>query len=131
VKREGNKPAQELINQVFEVSDRKWRGIGEIQQSGLRLEPEFSAFDAERHFKLEEITAEESPECISGIILQGLKKPNQCPAFAIRCTPQTPLGATMVSSEGLVLPTFATIVSALRIPRYLRQANRHEENYPR
>jgi hydrogenase expression/formation protein HypD len=100
VKREGNTTAQGLINQVFELSDRKWRGIGEIPQSGLRLRTEFKAFDAEIHFQLEEVRAEESPECISGIILQGLKKPNQCPAFAVKCTPQTPLGATMVSSEG-------------------------------
>ncbi|MFQ5419714.1 MAG: hydrogenase formation protein HypD [Anaerolineae bacterium] len=97
---EGNKPAQQVINQVLEVCDRKWRGIGEIPQSGWRLRPEFDAFNAEKKFDVAGIAPEESPLCIAGLILQGLKKPHQCPAFANQCTPENPLGATMVSAEG-------------------------------
>jgi hydrogenase expression/formation protein HypD len=100
VRGDGNPHARQLIDEVFEVTDRKWRGIGTIAASGYRLRPEYAAFDAERRFALESVTAEESPECISGLILQGLKKPPECPAFGTRCTPETPLGATMVSSEG-------------------------------
>jgi hydrogenase expression/formation protein HypD len=85
---------------VFEVCDRKWRGIGSIPQSGLRLRPVFACHDAERVFGLEDITAAEPPECISAQVLQGLKRPTDCPAFAERCTPQKPLGAPMVSAEG-------------------------------
>ncbi|MBN2114658.1 MAG: hydrogenase formation protein HypD [Acidimicrobiia bacterium] len=97
---EGNTRAQALIQQVFEVGDRKWRGIGEIPMSGLSLREEFAAFDAERRFQVEAITAEESAECIAGDILRGLKKPHECPAFGTRCTPDRPLGAPMVSAEG-------------------------------
>jgi hydrogenase expression/formation protein HypD len=97
---EGNRPAQAVINQVFTVCDRKWRGIGEIPQSGWCLRPELSEFDAEKRFAVSGIQTRESPLCIAGQILQGLKKPDQCPAFGTLCTPQTPLGATMVSSEG-------------------------------
>lgn len=97
---EGNKPAQAVINQVFEPCDRKWRGIGLIPQSGWCLRPEFAEFNAERRFQVEDIQPEESPICISGLILQGLKKPDECPAFGRECTPERPLGATMVSSEG-------------------------------
>jgi hydrogenase expression/formation protein HypD len=97
---EGNRPAQAVINQVFTVCDRKWRGIGEIPNSGWRLRPEFNEFDAEGRFAVSSIDTHESPLCIAGQILQGLKKPDQCPAFGNMCTPQTPLGATMVSSEG-------------------------------
>jgi hydrogenase expression/formation protein HypD len=97
---EGNRPAQDLINRVFESCDRKWRGVGMIPGSGWRLREEFAGFDAERRFDVEAITAEESPLCIAGEILQGLKKPVDCSAFAAQCTPETPLGATMVSSEG-------------------------------
>jgi hydrogenase expression/formation protein HypD len=97
---EGNRPAQKVINQVFMSCDRKWRGIGLIPQSGWCLRPEFAAYDAERRFQLEQINPEESPDCIAGSILQGLKKPFECPAFGSPCTPQNPLGATMVSSEG-------------------------------
>jgi hydrogenase expression/formation protein HypD len=97
---EGNRAARDLMEQVYEVCDRKWRGIGEIPQSGLRLREEFAAYDAERVFRLEEFSAEESPECLSAEVLQGLKKPPDCPAFARSCTPETPLGAPMVSSEG-------------------------------
>ena len=97
---EGNKPAQALIERVFETCDRKWRGIGMIPESGWRLRPEFAAFDAEGRFDVVDIQAEESPLCIAGLILQGLKKPHDCEAFGGQCTPEKPLGATMVSSEG-------------------------------
>jgi hydrogenase expression/formation protein HypD len=100
VRREGNKDARRLVSDVFEVVPRKWRGIGEIRHSGLGLHAEYAAFDAERRFGLTSYTAEESAECISGVVLQGKLKPHQCPAFGTRCTPEHPLGATMVSSEG-------------------------------
>jgi hydrogenase expression/formation protein HypD len=96
----GNIPAQELINQVYTVINRKWRGIGEIPLSGLGLAKEFIQFDAEQHYAVDKIDTKESEKCISGIILQGLKKPYECPAFDKECTPAHPLGATMVSSEG-------------------------------
>ena len=100
VRREGNPPARQLIDDVFEVCDRKWRGIGMIPDSGYRLRPDYRDFDAERRFAVEGIQVAESKVCISGLILQGLKKPHDCPAFGKTCTPQTPLGATMVSAEG-------------------------------
>ena len=100
VRREGNQPAQELIKKVFQVVPRKWRGLGEIPQSGLGLRPEYAAFAAERRFGLTEHRVDEPAECIAGLILQGLKKPQECPAFGTRCTPEHPFGATMVSSEG-------------------------------
>jgi hydrogenase expression/formation protein HypD len=100
VRRDGNEPAQDLVRQVFRVVHRKWRGIGEIPESGLALRPEFAAHDAELKFGLQETSVEESSECLSGLVLQGRKKPDQCPAFGTRCTPEHPLGATMVSSEG-------------------------------
>ena len=100
VNREGNQPAQELLGKVFEPCDRAWRGIGELPGSGLGLRREFEAFDAEKRFSVELVSAEESPECIAGEILQGLKKPHECEAFGVRCTPEHPLGAPMVSSEG-------------------------------
>jgi hydrogenase expression/formation protein HypD len=96
----GNRPAQEAVARVFEVCDQKWRGIGPIARSGLRLRPEFGAFDAERIFDIGELHAEEPPECISALVLQGLRKPTDCSAFGTRCTPEKPLGAPMVSSEG-------------------------------
>lgn len=96
----GNQPAQAIIAQVFMECDRKWRGIGIIPLSGWCLRPEFSDFDAESRFPVGHISPRESPACIAGQILQGLKKPLECPAFATTCTPQNPLGATMVSSEG-------------------------------
>ena len=89
-----------MVQNIFEVVSRKWRGVGPIAQSGLRLKEEFRAFDAEIKFAVEDLKAEESAECVSGLILQGVKKPHECPAFASRCTPEHPLGATMVSSEG-------------------------------
>jgi hydrogenase expression/formation protein HypD len=97
---EGNLQAQKVIRDVFEVCDRKWRGIGTIPMSGWRLKSELAAYDAELKFDVKGIEAEESPECIAGLVLQGLKKPGDCPAFASTCTPEHPLGATMVSSEG-------------------------------
>ncbi len=100
VRREGNTKAQDLIREVFHVVPRKWRGIGEIPRSGLGLRDEYIEFDAERRFGIAGETVEESSECISGLILQGIKKPYDCPAFGTRCTPDRPLGATMVSSEG-------------------------------
>jgi hydrogenase expression/formation protein HypD len=100
VTQEGNRPAQAMIGQVFEECDRKWRGIGEIPQSGWRLRREFDEFNAEKRFDVETMHADESPLCIAGLVLQGLKKPNECPAFGVQCTSETPLGATMVSSEG-------------------------------
>jgi hydrogenase expression/formation protein HypD len=97
---EGNKPAQDLINKVFVECDRKWRGIGMIPLSGWRLADEFSGFDAEKRFDVGNINTKESPLCISGLVLQGRKKPHDCPAFGKECSPEHPLGATMVSSEG-------------------------------
>lgn len=97
---EGNRAAQAVIERVFQPVDRKWRGIGVIPQSGWGLRPEFAEFDAELRFEVGEIQTQESPLCIAGQILQGLKKPPQCPAYAKQCTPQTPLGAPMVSAEG-------------------------------
>ena len=100
VRYEGNLPAQRIMESVFEVCDRKWRGIGMIPQSGFRLRPEFAAHDAERVFGVAEMTAEEPTECISAEVLQGLKRPTDCRAFAARCRPENPLGAPMVSAEG-------------------------------
>jgi hydrogenase expression/formation protein HypD len=100
VRREGNQVAQRLIREVFRVIPRKWRGVGEIPCSGFALTERYADFDAERRFGVADYTAEESGECISGLILQGVKKPHECPAFGRRCTPEHPLGATMVSSEG-------------------------------
>jgi hydrogenase expression/formation protein HypD len=97
---EGNQPAQKMIESVFREVDRKWRGIGTIPLSGWDLRPEFDEFNAENRFEVGSITAEESPLCIAGQILQGMKKPHDCSAFGIQCTPEKPLGATMVSSEG-------------------------------
>jgi hydrogenase expression/formation protein HypD len=96
----GNLPAQRLVELVFEVTDRKWRGVGMIPQSGLRLREEFAAYDAERRFALVEMAAEEPAECISAEVLQGLKRPSDCPAFGRLCSPGNPLGAPMVSAEG-------------------------------
>jgi hydrogenase expression/formation protein HypD len=100
VTRQGNPAAQATIRRVFQACDRKWRGIGMISLSGLELRPEFQAFDAEKRFDIGQIQTQESPLCIAGQILQGLKKPSQCTAFGTLCTPQKPLGAPMVSSEG-------------------------------
>jgi hydrogenase expression/formation protein HypD len=100
VRQEGNPQSRRLIDDVFDVCDRKWRGVGLIPKSGYKLRYEYRDFDAERRFDVDAIETHESPLCISGQILKGLKKPHDCPAFGKECTPQTPLGATMVSSEG-------------------------------
>lgn len=98
--REGNVPARKLVEKVFEIADRKWRGIGSIPKSGYKLRWEFRDFDAEKIFDVKEIDTKEPEACISGQILRGIKKPHDCAAFGTVCTPQRPLGATMVSAEG-------------------------------
>jgi hydrogenase expression/formation protein HypD len=100
VQREGNKAALGIVRQVFEVCDRKWRGIGSIPMSGYKLRDEFREHDAERIFEVRQIDTQEPAICISGEILKGVKKPHDCPAFGKTCTPEHPLGATMVSAEG-------------------------------
>jgi hydrogenase expression/formation protein HypD len=100
VRPEGNPGARALVESVFEVCDRKWRGVGLIPKSGLRLSPDYRAFDAERRFDVALVRTEESPLCKSGQVLRGLLRPTDCPAFGRECTPERPLGATMVSSEG-------------------------------
>lgn len=105
--RSGNRAAQELISKVFEVSDRKWRGVGRIPLSGLRLRREFRELDAEQRFQVGDIATVEPEQCIAGEILQGIKKPHDCPAFGTLCTPQHPLGATMVSAEGACAAYYA------------------------
>jgi hydrogenase expression/formation protein HypD len=97
---EGNLVAQQIMRDIFQVVPRKWRGIGEIPYSGLGLRDEYTSFDAEKRFGLTAYTVQESTDCISGEVLQGKRKPHQCPAFGTLCTPEHPLGATMVSSEG-------------------------------
>ncbi len=100
VRKEGNIAARRLMAEVFQTVNRKWRGIGEIPLSGFALREEFAAFDAERLYEVDNIRVQESPECIAGLVLRGLKKPHECTAFGTRCTPERPLGAPMVSSEG-------------------------------
>jgi hydrogenase expression/formation protein HypD len=100
VRRDGNPAARALLQRVFRVVDRKWRGVGLIPQSGWGLREDFAAYDAEHRFGVADYVAEESAECLSGLVLQGVKKPPECPAFGTRCTPDHPLGATMVSNEG-------------------------------
>ena len=114
VRKEGNRPAQQLVREVFRVVRRKWRGIGEIAESGLGLSDAYAAFDAERKFGVAQLRVEEPSECLSGLVLQGKIKPHECPAFGTRCTPEHPLGATMVSSEGACAAYF----------RYRREAAR-------
>ncbi len=97
---QGNQVARQVMAEVFEVADRKWRGIGMIPNSGLHLRDEYSAYDANKIFDLQLITADEPAECISAQVLQGLRKPTDCPAFGFNCVPENPLGAPMVSSEG-------------------------------
>jgi hydrogenase expression/formation protein HypD len=108
VRAEGAGTARRLLDDVFEVCDRKWRGIGTIPMSGYRLREAFRDLDAERIFEVAAIETEESRECIAGQILLGAKKPHDCPAFGLRCTPTSPLGATMVSSEGACAAYFAS-----------------------
>jgi hydrogenase expression/formation protein HypD len=100
VRREGNPAARTVLSEVFEVCDRKWRGIGNIPRSGFRVSARFAAFDAERRFPVGDVTTEEPSACIAGLVLRGQKKPSDCPAFGAVCTPERPLGAPMVSSEG-------------------------------
>ena len=116
VRWEGNRPAQELLREVFRVVPRRWRGLGAIASSGLGLSPAYAAFDAEQRFGLAAEGVEEPSECIAGLVLQGIKKPHECPAFGTRCTPERPLGAPMVSSEG----------ACAAYHRY-RSARQHEE----
>lgn len=97
---EGNVVAQQMVEDVFAVCDRQWRGIGEIPQSGWRLSDRYQDFNAELRFGVSELNSPESALCRSGEVLQGLIKPHECEAFGKECTPRSPLGATMVSSEG-------------------------------
>jgi hydrogenase expression/formation protein HypD len=105
--RAGNVPAQKLIANVFEIADRKWRGVGSIPKSGYKLRWEFRDYDAERIFNVKEIDTHEPEACISGQILKGIRKPHDCPAFGNGCDPQHPLGATMVSAEGACAAYYA------------------------
>ena len=107
VRPEGNLQSRALIDDVFEVCDRKWRGVGSIPLSGYRLRHAYHDLDAERIFQVEDIVTQESTVCISGDILRGMRKPTDCPAFGKTCTPQNPLGATMVSSEGACAAYYA------------------------
>jgi hydrogenase expression/formation protein HypD len=107
VQRKGNAASMKLISEVFQTCDRKWRGIGIIPMSGYRVSPDYIEFDAELIFDVDAIKTEESAVCISGEILKGMKKPHDCPAFGKGCTPQSPLGATMVSSEGACAAYYA------------------------
>jgi hydrogenase expression/formation protein HypD len=100
VTRQGNQIAQKIIAQVFEETDRNWRGIGQIPASGWKLRDAYRDFDAELRFEVADVQVQESAVCISGLVLQGVKRPHECPAFGRECTPEHPLGATMVSSEG-------------------------------
>ena len=100
VRREGTPPARNLVAEVFRLVNRQWRGIGEIPASGLALREEFADFDAECRFGLESIQVSEPAECRAGDVLRGKLKPFECPAFGKHCTPEHPLGAPMVSSEG-------------------------------
>ncbi len=101
VRREGNHSAMEIMDKLFERSDRIWRGIGSLPMSGLRLKREYQQFDAEEKFSLSHIQANEDPDCISGLIMQGEKKPFDCTHFGKRCNPENPIGAPMVSTEGV------------------------------
>lgn len=114
----GNPAAQAVLNEVFEVCDRQWRGIGMIPASGWRLAPKLRDYDAEVRFDVGALRVAESPDCHSGEVLQGLIKPNECPAFGTLCTPRTPLGATMVSSEGACAAYFQ--FRRLSAPREVR-----------
>ena len=107
VRREGNRQAQAVMVEVFEVADHKWRGIGLIPRSGLRLREAYAGFDATRVFGLDGYACEEAEACISGLVLQGVKKPPECAAFGTECTPERPLGAPMVSAEGACAAYYA------------------------
>jgi hydrogenase expression/formation protein HypD len=105
--RDGNASARGLVERVFQVSDRKWRGVGMIPNSGYKLSAAYADYDAEARFSVQAIDTNESSICISGLILRGIKKPHDCPAFGTACTPLTPLGATMVSAEGACAAYYA------------------------
>ena len=107
VRREGNAASRALIDEVFEVCDRKWRGVGTIPRSGLRLSAAYRTYDAEQRFSVAAIETQEPAVCISGDILRGVRKPHDCPAFGATCTPHTPIGATMVSAEGACAAYYA------------------------
>jgi hydrogenase expression/formation protein HypD len=100
VRPDGNLLARQTMREVFETADQKWRGLGEIPMSGLKLRAEFEQFDASKKFDVGGIIAQEDPECQSGLVLQGALTPDKCPAFGVKCTPEHPLGAPMVSAEG-------------------------------
>jgi hydrogenase expression/formation protein HypD len=100
VRPQGNPVARRAVEEVFEIVDRDWRGLGPIPGSGFRLRERYAAFDAERRFPDDAVASREDPECLAGLVLQGRRKPQECPAFGSRCTPEHPLGAPMVSSEG-------------------------------
>jgi hydrogenase expression/formation protein HypD len=107
VRRDGNRQAQAIMAEVFEVADHKWRGIGLIPRSGLRLREAYARFDAARIFDLQGFASQEAEVCISGLVLQGVRKPPECPAFGSDCTPEHPLGAPMVSAEGACAAYYA------------------------
>lgn len=107
VARLGNQVAQQRMAEVFEVADHRWRGIGDIPASGFRIRESYAAFDAARRFGAGDVRVAEPPECISALVLQGLRKPPDCAAFGVRCTPERPLGASMVSSEGVCAAYYA------------------------
>jgi hydrogenase expression/formation protein HypD len=123
VRREGNPAARKLLSDVFDTTDRKWRGIGEIPMSGYRLKDEYANFDAEKLFDVGEIRTEESPLCTAGLVLQGLKKPHECSAFGKQCVPEHPLGAPMVSSEGACAAYYH--YGRFRLGGEMIEANRH------
>jgi hydrogenase expression/formation protein HypD len=120
VNEHGNRASQALLERVFEVCDRKWRGIGLLPKSGLRLRYEYRAHDALRVFEVDDIRTQEPAECISGQVLRGVKKPSDCPAFGTRCTPESPLGATMVSSEGACAAYHAYARDRVPVARLIR-----------
>jgi hydrogenase expression/formation protein HypD len=124
VREDGNPKARELLSEVFEVCDQNWRGIGPIPKSGYALTPEFRAHDAELRFDVGHIAPREPEECISGQILRGVRKPLDCPAFGKRCTPDHPLGATMVSSEGACAAyhAYGRSVANRRLPVFTGEA---------
>jgi hydrogenase expression/formation protein HypD len=107
VKADGNPAARKVMEEVFEVTDMTWRGIGPIPRSGLRLTEAYRSFDAEERFQVGSVTATEHAVCIAGAVLQGKQKPGDCPAFGTQCTPENPLGAPMVSGEGACAAWYA------------------------
>jgi hydrogenase expression/formation protein HypD len=119
VSADGNTAARRMVDEVFVVSDRKWRGLGEIPRSGLALAPAYARFDAERIFDVDGLDVSEPAACRSGLVLQGRLRPPDCPEFGRACTPEHPLGATMVSSEGACAAYF-----------HYRRADAHAGAFP-